>query len=197
MAQFFALTASILNLIGYIIYIRDLRRGITSPNLSSWLVWIGITILSVSTYTSGTGDIVKSFFSWSILLLNIIALGFILKRSKFSSLSRLDKSALFIGSAAAIVWFFTQSAWWGNILVQVAIIIGGVPTIVSVWRRPENEKPLAWLLWSGAFICLLLVIIFRWDNKPVELVYPIISIVLYGSVGLLALRKSAMPLPLN
>lgn len=189
MATFFALTASILNLVGYILYIRDLRRGNTRPNLASWLVWMGITLLSVSTYTRGTGDVVKSLFSWSILVVNIVTFSFIMKRAKFSSLSRLDVSALVIGGLAGVVWFFTQSAWWGNMLVQVAIVIGGVPTIFSVWHHPTNERPLPWLLWGGAFVCLFLVITTRWTGKPVELVYPIIGILLYGSIGLLALRR--------
>src|SRR3989344_8941271 len=93
MATFFALIASVLNLAGYILYTRDLRRGNTRPNLASWLVWMGITLLSVSTYVQGTGDIVKSLLSWSILAANILTFGFIMRRAKFSSLSRLDISA--------------------------------------------------------------------------------------------------------
>ena len=198
MATFLALTASVLNLVGYIIYIRDLRRGSTRPNLASWLVWMGITLLSVSTYVRGTGDLTKSLFSWSILAVNIVTFGFIVRRAKFSSLSRLDISALVIGGLAAVTWFFTQSAWFGNMLVQVAIVIGGVPTILSVWRQPTNERPTPWLLWGGAFIFQLSVILTRWTGEPVELVYPIIGILLYGSVGILALRRPAvMPLPLE
>jgi hypothetical protein len=198
MSTLLALAASVLNLIGYIIYIRDLRRGDTRPNLASWLVWMGITLLSVSTYVRGTGDIVKSLFSWSILVVNIVTFGFIVRRAKFSSLNRLDKSALGIGILAAVVWFFTQSAWFGNMLVQVAIVIGGVPTILSVWRQPTNERPTPWLLWGSAFTCQLMVIISRWTGRPVELVYPIIGILLYGVVGILALRRpTVVPLPLE
>ncbi len=190
MAAIFALGASLLNLIGYIWYDRDLLRGTTRPNLSSWFVWTGITLLSVSSYVTATGDIFKSALSWSILLANIVTFALIVQRAKFSMLSKLDIAALMIGCTAALFWFVTASAWWGNIVIQIAIIAGGIPTYVSVWRNPANEKPGPWLLWGLAFICAAFVVVFRWVGNPLELVYPIIGVVLYSGIGVLALRRS-------
>jgi hypothetical protein len=194
MATALAITASFLNLLGYIWYIRDLIRGTTQPNVASWMVWMGVTVVSVSSYATATGDIVKSLFSWSILGTNIVAFFFIVRRARFSALSRLDISAFCIGAVAAAAWVFMKSAWWGNMLIQIAIVTGGIPTYVSVWRQPDNERPWPWLLWGAAYACLMLVIIVRWSGQPLELVYPAIGIVLYGGIGLLALRrKPAIP----
>jgi hypothetical protein len=196
MAYTLAIAASVLNLVGYIWYIRDLVRGTTRPNVSSWMVWMGVTVVSVSSYVTATGDPVKSIFSWSILAANIITFFFIIRRARFSALSRLDISALVIGLVAAAAWLFTTSAWWGNILIQFAIVIGGVPTLVSVWRQPYNERPWPWLLWGVAFICQTAVILTRWTRQPLELVYPLIGVVLYSGVGILALiRRRAVQQP--
>ncbi|HXK36234.1 MAG TPA: hypothetical protein VJ553_01510 [Candidatus Paceibacterota bacterium] len=186
-----AVSASVLNLTGYAWYIRDLVRGTTRPNVSSWMVWMGVTVVSVSSYVAATGDPVKSIFSWSILAANIITFFFIIRRARFSTLSRLDVWALCVGIAAAVAWAFTKSAWWGNMLIQIAIVTGGIPTYFSVWRNPSNERPWPWLLWGAAFICQTLVIVTKWTGQPLELVYPIIGILLYAGIGLLALRKSA------
>jgi hypothetical protein len=194
MATALALIASTLNLAAYIWYDRDLLRGTTRPNLSSWFVWVGITLLSVTSYTLGTGDWVKSALSLSVLAANIITIILILRRSRFSRLSGLDITAIVIGVIAGAVWLVSDSALWGNAVIQAAIVAGGIPTYRSVWLDPSRERPGPWLIWGFVFVLLLVVVLLRWAGKPLELLYPIIGVFLYGGVGLLALRhKPSIP----
>ncbi len=194
MATFLALVASVLNLVGYVWYDRDLLRGAIKPNLSSWLIWVGITLLSVSSYTLATGDLVKSALSLSILLANVVTIFLILRRAHFSRLAGIDIAAIAIAAAAAAVWKFSDNALLGNAVIQAAIVVGGIPTIRSVWMNPQNEKPGPWLLWGLAFIAATVVVLLRWTGKPLELLYPVLGILLYGSVGVLAaIRRRAVP----
>lgn len=189
MPAIFSSIASVLDLIGYAWYGRDLFRGTTKPNLSSWIVWVGISLLSASSYALGTGDIVKFAPSLAILAANIAIIVLILKRAKFSRPANLDIAAIVIGVVAGAAWLITRSALFGNALIQIAIVAGGIPTYRSVWLSPRNEKPWPWLLWSIASIFVAVVVLLRWTGQPLELLYPVVSILLYGGIGLLAFRN--------
>ena len=78
-------------------------------------------------------------------------------------------------------------------MVQIAIIVGTVPTIVGVWRDPSVERPLPWLLWSLSFIIAIVVVTMR-HVSWVAYASPVIQMVMYIGIGLLALRAQRPPL---
>jgi len=187
-----AITSTALQLVGYSVYNRSLWTGRIRPNLSSWIVWTGISVLNTSSYFFLTGhDLVVSLLPVSITLVNVITLAGMLHRGWFQSIGRPDIVALVISGVATVAWLVSKSPSLANLMVQAAIIVGTVPTVLGVWRNPTFERSLPWFLWSGSFVFALIVVSLR-DVSWVAYASPIIQFTLYVTIGALTYRKPAI-----
>jgi uncharacterized protein len=70
--------------------------------------------------------------------------------------------------------------------------------LLSTWRNPEDEHVLPWAIWTLAYGLLAVTTWFATGfSEPTLLIYPIISVVLHGSVAILAAlahkKKPAAP----
>jgi hypothetical protein len=184
-----AITSAIVQLAGYAIYNWAMLAGRTRPNLTSWLVWGGISFLNTFTYFSlSSHDFVVSLMPFTITAVNVLTLGLIMWYGRFQRINRVDATALIISVIAISIWQFTSSSSIANLMIQLAIIIGTVPTVLGVWRDPAVERPLPWFLWSGAFILAIIVVTMR-HVSWVAYASPVIQFGLYLAIGLLARRK--------
>lgn len=187
-----AIASTALQLVGYSIYNRGVWTGRIRPNLSSWIVWTGISILNTSTYFFLTGhDFVVSLLPVSITLVNVITLAGMLHRGWFQPIGRPDIAALVISGVAIVAWLVSKSPSLANVMVQAAIIVGTVPTVLGVWHNPTFERSLPWFLWSGSFVFALIVVSLR-DVSWVAYASPTIQFALYVTIGSLTYRKPAI-----
>lgn len=153
MASFLAFTASVLSLGGSALYNLDLFRGRIKPNLSTWLIWTFITILNSSSYFAVSADGIKSLLAFSNSAATIITFGVIMWRGNFSRVTPTDIVAAIIGILAGIVWIATKSATSGNVVIQLAIVVGCLPTYRSGLARCFKRTPLAVAL-MGRELCV-------------------------------------------
>ena len=188
-----AIVSTLLQLAGYAIYNRSVWTGRVRPNLSSWLIWGGISLLNTASYFSlSRHDFVVSLMPFTVTAVNVLTLFVILRKGTFQRIGRVDAAALAISAIAVLLWQLAGSSL-ANLMVQIAIIVGTVPTIVGVWRDPSVERPLPWLLWSLSFIIAIVVVTMR-HVSWVAYASPVIQMVMYIGIGLLALRAQRPPL---
>ena len=188
-----AIISTLLQLAGYAIYNRSVWTGRVRPNLSSWLIWGDISLLNTTSYFSlSRHDFVVSLMPFTVTAVNVLTLFIILRKGTFQRIGRVDAAALAISAVAVLLWQVSGS-WVANLMVQVAIIVGTVPTIVGVWRDPLVERPLPWLLWSLSFVIAIVVVTMR-HVSWVAYASPVIQMVMYIGIGTLALRAQRPPL---
>lgn len=188
MISILAIIASVLSLGASVWYAIDLFRGTVRPNLSSWAVWSFITILSSASYFAASADVFKSLLAFSNSGATLVTFGLMLWSGRFSRITRIDIGAALIGVGAGLVWFLTRSPAWGNVIIQGAAVVGAIPTYRNVWANPVGEQAVPWLLWGGSFVLASGVVLLRWTGHSLELVYPLVGMMLYGGVGVVALR---------
>lgn len=173
------LTAGVIQVFAYWDYNRQVARGNTSPNGATWAVWAGIAFLCAGSYFFTTGkwflvvpSIVNSIFCvWTFVSA--------FRSGKFEKLDFWDKGALLVGLLAAVVWIMFRSAVLANLILQVAILCGFVPTYRLVRRNPTAEVFRPWFIWAGTYVVLTAAVILSWKGQWVDLVYPVNSIILH------------------
>jgi hypothetical protein len=179
------LITSLVQIVGFVIYDLQAFKKMSKPNVATWTIWAGISVLNFMSYRSMSGD-------WMVSVLPAVSSAFciltfvvaIAKGGRFSKLDSFDKSALVLGMAAIVAWYILKSATYANLIVQGCVIIGFVPT----WRNAYKERSLAWFIWTSAYVLGIILVAMRWTGQWENLVYPGICIFAHLAVGIIAAR---------
>ncbi len=191
--ELLAILASLLNIVGFVVYNKQVFTGKNTPNITSWGIWAFVTVLNFLSYKTMSDDWVKSIFPTISSLMCIATFLVVFVMGKFDRVSKYDVIAMMLGVVAGLVWWWFESATYANLLLQLAIAIGFVPTFRSVWASPKSEKPLPWFIWSVGFAVGVIVVLMRWNNQYQDVVYYADCVVLHLAVALMALRKTKEP----
>ncbi len=132
--------SAILSLSGATVYIRDMFRGKTKPNLVTWGLWAFAPLMATAAAISAHADewaTVRIFISgFGPLLIFVFAL--ILKQSQWK-LSKFDYACGAISLVALTVWWSADSPTSAILLLAIADLFASVPTIIKAWKYPETE----------------------------------------------------------
>lgn len=186
-----ALLSGLGTTLAYLDYNRVVSKGETKPKGATWAIWSAIALISSSSYLASTGDLWKSIIPLMNILLCIGTFVLALVGGKFKKLDITDWCALTIGIIAVVVWKLTTASC-ANLIVQVAIIIGFIPTWYGVWQNPSQEKPRPWWIWTGSYFIAGIVVIMRWKGQWIDLVYPWLCIPLHASVPLVGMVSNKL-----
>jgi drug/metabolite transporter (DMT)-like permease len=192
--QTLAIIASLIHISAFVIYNKDIFRGKCHPSPISWFLWAFITVLNFTSYKVMNNDWIVAMlpivgsamciFTFAFLIFSSLRL-----KRKIQKPDRKDIAVLLIGAVAIVVWQIFKSATYANLIVQGCFAFSTIPTIRSVWRKPRNEKPLPWFIWTGAFLVGLGIVLLKWQGNYLALVYPINAAACHLAVAILALRK--------
>jgi hypothetical protein len=135
--SFFAIAATILSLVSYIPYLRDIRLGKTKPHIFSWVVWTLMTgIFFFAQLSDGAGIGALTSGVTTCLCLYIIFAS--LKQSD-KSIKSIDYFSLAISIVALLIWYFVKTPLYSVILITIADIAAFLPTIRKSYMKPYSE----------------------------------------------------------
>ena len=186
-ARLLAAFAIILSCLAFVLYNWKNIRGETHPNVSSWFVWSFMTILNFTSYKKLTGDWIKSTLPTVESGLCIATALMALHTGSFQNLSLADYECLMIGLIAALIWYLFKSAGSAQILLQIALVIGFIPTGIGMMENPSNEPWLPWCLWTVVFSAQCGVVKLTWRGRWIDFLYPVNAMFWHGLVFVLAL----------
>lgn len=170
-------------------------QGKVHPNLTTWLLWTLIGFVLLVTYISSgaKANAWPAVFGFICPLL-ITCLVF-RKNSDWKKLDRIEIGCLFLGLLALSVWLVVRESkelsQWALYLAIAADLFAAIPTIIFVWKKPNEDRPFSWALFAvgyglaifaitehtfsnyilpiymflGAFSITLPLIHHRWRNK--------------------------------
>lgn len=189
MTQILALISASLNLIATGIYLTQIIKNRSTPNPSSWAIWIIVNIINLATYfiivdksiwvalASGTSTAVASL----IFLLSLI-------KGKFTKLNRVDIVSLVFVVGIVFFWKTSSNAIISNIALQIIFVVAFLPTINGLLIKIARERPIPWFLGSVAYMLQVIIILLN----PVTLwalIFPTIQIIGQGTIALLAYKQ--------
>jgi hypothetical protein len=157
--ELFGLLAQLFTAASALPYIIGILRGVISPNPVSWGIWafIGFIFL-ITSMTNPNADHVTIMFT-AILAFNPFVI-FILTLYKGigEPITKLEIFALIIAFISITLWYVTQDkpTVLPIILAIFADLSALIPTIVFVYKHPDQDRPLMWsLFFLGASFTLL------------------------------------------
>jgi uncharacterized protein len=192
------LIAAVLQVAGYVVYIRNFRKNAIKPNAASFLMFAyGTSLLAFLEWKSGA--------DWALLALPFACAGL----GVVVGLMCLRK-----GATEPIDWFEARAFWtdiWLTVFymffafglgdatrfvvpfliaTNLSAIVCFVPILRSTFQSPERELPLPWVIWTAAYLLLTLVTVMaNGFVNPVLLLYPMLNAALHMAMVALCLRK--------
>ena len=178
------IVAGLLQFLGYVLYIRGVRKLGTTPNASSWAIWAFGGLLNLFSYNQLVGDLVKEILPFVCSLCCIGSFLFFWKRGSMRWPDKSDWAILAVDCLITVYWFVTGSSE-ANLLYQVGTVISFIPICRGMLKKTDREEPLPWVVWALAYATLCLTVIMRWQ-KWEDLVYPGVCLVLHFITAVLA-----------
>lgn len=187
-----SVSASVMSLLAFFLYNSKIVSGNSQPNLGSWLVWSFVTILNFTSYRSMTGSWSKSLLptvnSLACILTSCILIA---KGYRLVFLGIIDQWCLGLGLIASLCWWVLKRKNYAEMIVQIileiALTIGAIPTLVSVWHVSTHEPWFPWCLWAISYAIQIYVVSMSWRGKLIDFLYPVNMLFFHGLISVLAL----------
>lgn len=180
--------ATLIAILAFIPYFRDIALSKTKPHAFSWLIWGLLMLIAYSaqvTGHAGPGAWVTGISAAICLSIFFLAL----KRGE-KSITRFDKGCLIFALAAIPVWATTKTPLWSVIMVSIIDAVGFLPTFRKAYARPFEETRVTFTLSAMKFI----VALFAFDEYSLTtLLYP--STLIFTNISfvmLLTIRRKAV-----
>lgn len=139
-AHWLVVLSVLLSLSGAIVYIRDMFRGKSKPNLVTWGLWAFAPLIATGAALSVNADYwstIRIFMSgFGPLLVFIFA--FIVKQG-YWKLSKFDYLCGALSLIALVVWLMVGSPVIAILIAAVADLFATLPTVIKAWKYPETE----------------------------------------------------------
>lgn len=150
------ITSSILTIIANIPYLIDTVKKKTKPRVVTWFTWaILMSIAAAASLIEGQYATVAILLTSAIGATSIVILGW---KSGDRKLEKLDKVCLAGVVIGVFLWQVFNSPAIGTLAMVLIDLLGGIPTTIHAWKKPEEETVISFVLFFSGAVCTLLAI---------------------------------------
>ena len=152
----FASVSSIISIVCFLPYLRDIFRGTTKPHSYTWFIWAALqTIVAQAMWSGGAGIAIASSVIGAVLCGFIFVLSL---RYGTKNITRFDTICLIGALGAMATYLVLHDALLSVIFATFTDLIGTLPTIRKAYQEPRSETASTHLLSSGAGAFALLAL---------------------------------------
>lgn len=149
--EYFAIIGAVIASFGGLYYLYETIVGKSKPNRVSWLLWgVMPMIIFVAQRVQGVEGLSWISFAAGFTPLLIVAASFLNKKAYWKT-KPLDYILMVAALAGVALWFITSDPNMAILLVLVADLLAGVPTILKSIKHPETESWIAYLISTVGF----------------------------------------------
>lgn len=177
MQALLGIIAVILNLAGYIPYIRDIIANKVKPHPYTWAIWTVLTAIAAFNQVKNGGGYSSLFFISTAML---VAITFILSlRFGMGGASFIDRICLLLAGILLIYWVTSKDTHLSTVIAVIIDGIGTIPTLIKTYHHPDSETYIQWILAGiGGLFTILAVPRIDW----VLFIYPLYIIAMNGAI---------------
>ncbi len=144
------LTVALLVAAAVFCYCRKVCKREVSPALSTWIIFFSATLLSFISYGAAENWDVKSgimnLADTAGDLAIIVCIVFFGKKAK-KRLELFEIGYLAAALTITVFWALSNSAFASNLLLQLLLVVGYLPTLQKLLKEKRNTEPMAgWVI---------------------------------------------------
>lgn len=193
LSNIFGLLAGIIALIAYGFYFKQVVKGQSIPNPSSWAIWLLAGIINTFTYFSVVkGNLSQSFIAISVTFSVAVIFIYSLFKGKFSKISGIEIIIFLLSLGIGIFWQLTSNDRISNLLLQGIYVISYIPTISGIIKGTGKEYPVSWITAVIAYIFSIISILLNFQGDWIAIIFPLVNgIIVNGLIVLLIFHKQS------
>lgn len=152
----FSILASIIGVIAFLPYLRDIFCHKTKPHIYTWLIWI----ITQGTAVAGMIYGGASWGSLSLLIGLFFVASIFLLSFKYGTkdIKKNDTLILIFAFLAIIIWWQLKNPILSVLMVSIIDIFGFIPSLRKTFNDPWSETPSSWGLFAISNILAILAI---------------------------------------
>jgi hypothetical protein len=181
----FSVVASVIAIVAYYPYIRDIFLRKTKPHMYTWLIWA----ITTGTATAGAwrGEGGGSVFSLAIILAIVLVIVLLSLKYGTKNITKSDKIILILALGSIVVWWQLDNPTMAVIMAAVIDVFAYIPTYRKSWNFPGEETLVFWMADVIIYTLILLSLAeYNWLTVPYIVVSVVANIIL---VVILFFRK--------
>jgi len=174
-------------------------EGKIQPVPTTWSLWTLIGLAVLLTYRSSGAEANAWPAVFGFVNPIVITTLSIWKGSRWKKPGRAERFCLLFGVVSLAMWIFLRRnpnlAQYALYVALVADVCAAIPTVIFVWREPDRDRPLAWVLFAiGYFLAVFAIP----ENTVANWIVPLYMILVALVVAFpLALHRLRHRLPLR
>ncbi len=162
--------AGVLCIVALYVYLRAILSGKVHSNKVTWGTWIIVTLMLCFSYYQSADSTSAIWVSVAYAVGTIAIYIALVFYSKEGSWTWVEKSCLVALIPIIIIWWWFNSSVLGLTLTMIVDVIGLIPLVYLVYKKPKSEYALAWWLgFLANFVNLFAIDRWDWANSA----YPI------------------------
>jgi hypothetical protein len=131
-------------------------EGKIQPVPTTWSLWslIGLAVLLTYRSSGAEANAWPAVFGFvNPILITILS---VWKQSKWTRPTRAEQFCLMFGAGSLLMWIFMRQdpnlAQYALYVAIVADVCAAIPTIIFVWKEPDRDRPLAWVIFAIGYL---------------------------------------------
>lgn len=138
--------ATLLSILAFFPYLRDMFRKKTQPHMYTWLIWTITQGTAVGAMIAGGGGVASISFAVATLLVFVVFLFSFRYGTKHVTHS--DTVLLCVALLAIVAWVILDSPLVSVVLVTAVDLLGYIPSIRKSYTEPKTETLSTWVLFT-------------------------------------------------
>lgn len=197
-AYVLGIAAGILQLGGYLLYIRNFRRKSILPNAASFLMFAYGTAFIFFLEWQSSASWPMLILPGSCALMSVIIAAMCLQKGATEPIDRVEGVTFALDVGLTVGYAYGLFVFGANPLFAVGFLLAGnvttltafFPLVRSTYSWPKRELPGPWVVWTVAYACLIAATLADGGlAHPVLLVYPGLNFLLHALLVALAMRR--------
>lgn len=140
MLHYLVLVGAFVQLVGVLLYIKEIFHGTTKPNQVTWLMWsVAPLIGSIAAFSNGVTWAVIPVFMAGFSPFLVFLASFLSKQS-YWKLNSFDYLCGLFSILALILWGVTGEPLLAILFAIISDAFAAIPTILKSWNHPESES---------------------------------------------------------